>query len=369
MPATAFDHTIVGACENIRKEAETLAGSNYALNLHRINGALDFVTSPDNGGVESDLISYDDGTKIAQLKVLYDQRTRPCQTSTSLSTNICNDTAVRSSRKQFIKSISKKISSLPRLFTNDDLVVICQGSREFIQKRLASDLAATRERLNEVILAELLAMRGKIYHHTGSETAAGSNKDLQLLYAQNGQNTPQPANYLTIEQDFKNMQLSGVPALIGNGKLDTFIRLNQMACCNQTTPYGDAIRTTGAAYFYDHAAPDILGTDVFLVIPFGIVHMLTFNKNKNIMNLLGDNGQVGTEIHTIVQDPVYPNLKWNLDMKWDCTVEAWKYMYSIHWDIFNIYQTDSFASDTGTPDCSDDLVSMTGVFGYRATAG
>lgn len=346
-----------------------MAGSNYAFNLHRITGALDFVTSPDNGGVESSLISYDEGTKVAQLKVLYDQRTRPCQTSTSLTTNICNDTAITPSRKQFIKSIGKKISSIGRYFSNDDLIIICEGSKEFIQKRLASDLAATRERLNEVVLAELLAMRGKIYHHTGSETAAGANKDLQLLYAQNGQNTPQPLNYLTIEQDFKNMQLTGLPAVIGAGNLDTFMRANNMACCNSTTPYGDAIRTAGAAYFYDHAAGDILGANVFLVIPFGIVHTLTFNKNKNIMDLLGDNGNVGSEFHTIIQDPVYPSLKWNFDMKWDCTVERWKYMYSVHWDIFNIYQTDSFATDTGTPDCTDDLISMTGVFGYRATAG
>jgi hypothetical protein len=369
MAATAFDHTIIGACENIRKEAENLAGQNYAFNLHRINGALDFVTSPDNGGVDSSLISYDDGSKIATLKVLYDQRTRPCQASTSLTTNICNDTTITPSRKQFIKTLGKKISSPARYFSNDDLVVICEGSSQFIQKRLNSDLAATRERLNEVILAELLAMRGKIYHHDGTETVAGNNKNLQLLYSQNGQSTPQPANYLTIEQDFKNMQLAGIPAVIGNGKFDTFMRLNQMACCNSTTPYGTAIQTAGAAYFYDHAAPDILGSDVFLVIPFGITHMLTFNKNKNIMDLLGSNGNVGTEIHTIVQDPIYPNLKWNFDMKWDCTTERWKYMYSFHWDIFNIYQADSFSSDTGTPDCSDDLISMTGVFGYKATAG
>lgn len=369
MPATAFDHTIIGACENIRKEAKDMAKGNYAFDLHRINGGLDFVTSEENNGVESSLISYDEGTKVATLKVLYDQRTRPCQASTSLTTNICNDTTTTVTRKQFFKSIGKKISSPARYFSNDDLVVLCDGSQGFIRRRLNSDLAATRERLNEVVLAELLAMRGKIYHHDGTETAAGSNKNLQLLYSQNGQYTPQPLNYVQIEQDFKNMQLAGLPAVIGAGKLDTFIRSNNMACCNSTTPYADAVRTAGAAYFYDHAAGDVLGPDVFLVIPFGIVHFLTFNKNKNIMDLLGENGNVGTEIHTIVQDPVYPNLKWNFDMKWDCTVERWKYMYSFHWDIFNIYQSDSFATDTGTPDCTDDLISMTGVFGYKATAG
>jgi hypothetical protein len=370
MPATAFDHTLIGACQNIQREAEDMAGQNYAFNLHRINGGLDFVTSPDNGGIDSTIISPGDGAKLAKAQIFYDQRTRPCQTSTSLTTNICNDSTVTATRKEFIKTIGKKISSIGRYFSNDDLVIICEGSKEFIQKRLNSDLAATRERLNEVILAELYAMRGKIYHHEGAATAAGANKTLQLLYAQNSQNTPQPANYLTIEQDFKNMQLAGFPALIGNGKLDTFIRLNQMACCNSTTPYADAIRTAGAAYFYDHAAGDVFGdADAFLVIPFGIIHMLTFNKNKNIQKVFGNDGNLGTEIHSIIQDPVYPNIKWNFDMKWDCTTERWKYMYSLHWDIFNIYQSDSFATDTGTPDCTDDLISMTGVFGYKATAG
>jgi hypothetical protein len=369
MPATAFDHTIIGAAENIRKEAENMAAGNYAFNLHRINGALDFITAPDNGGVESDLVTYDEGTKIAQMKVTYDQRTRPCQTSTSLSTNICNDTAIASSRKAVTKSIGKKISSLPRLFRNDDLVVISQGSPEFIQKRLMSDLAATRERLNEVLLAEIAALTGKIYHHDNTETAAGNYRNLQLLYSSNGQYVPQPANYMQIEQDFRNMQLTGVPGIIGNGKFDTFIRLNQMACCNTVTPYGDAIRASNAAYFYDHAINDVVGADRTLVVPFGILHLLTFNKNNNIKQLLGSNGYIGSEIHTVIPDPVYPGLSWNLDMKWDCTVEAWKYMYSVHWDLFNVYQPDSFSSDTGTPDCSDDLIGMTGVFGYKITAG
>lgn len=369
MAATAFDHTIIGACERIRREAETLAGQNYAFNLGRINGALDMLTSPDNGGIESSLISYNEGTKIGQLKVLYDQRTRPCQASTSQNTNICNDTTTPVSRKEFIKSIGKKISSPARIFTNNDLVVICQDSSEFIQNRLRNDLRATRERWNEVLLAEMNAMVGKSYHWDGTETAAGSYYDLQLLYQSNGQDLPQPANYVTIEQDFKNMQLTGLPAIIGAGYFDRFMRLHGLSCCNTATPYGEAVLQANAAYFYDHAANDILGANRLLVLPFGIVHLLTFNKNKNIMNLLGADGRIGSEIHTVVADPDGYPIMWNFDMKWDCSIEAWKYMYSVNWDIFNIYQPDSFATDTGTPDCTDDLIGMTGVFGYRATRG
>jgi len=368
MAASAYDHTLIGACEVIRKEAENLAGQNYAFNLGRINGALDMVTSPDNGGVQTELIS-PEGSKIAQLKVLYDQPTRSCQASTSMTTNVCNDTAISAVRKQFIKSLNKKISSPVRQFTKDQLVTICKGSKEFVQSWLMNDLRATRERWNEVILAELNAMVGKQYHWDGTETVSGSYYNLQLLLSSNGQDLPQPANYVTIEQDFKNMKLTGLPAIIGNGYFDRFMRLNQLACCNTNTPYAQAVQTAGAAYFYDHVADNILGSNKIIVLPFGIVHLLTFNENNNIKNILGNNGNVGTEIHTTIPDPAGYPFEWNFDMKWDCTTKTWKYMYSVHWDIFNVYQTDSFASDTGTPDCSDDLLGMTGVFGYQITRG
>lgn len=377
MPLNAFDQTLIGACENIRREAEDLAGSNYAFNLGRANGALDFVTSPDNGGVHTEFSSMDDGTKIATLKVLYDQPSRACQASTSLTTNVCTDAAIQPTRKQFLKSIGKKISSPIYQFTNDQLIVICKGSREYIQSWLLQGVRAAKERWNEVILAELNAMVGKQYHWDGTETAAGQYYNLQLLRTENGQDLPQPANFVTIEQDFKNMKLANYPALIGNGYLDRFIRLNKMACCNQSTPYAQAIQTSGVAYFYDHMADNILGANKFLGIPFGIIKLLTFNKNKNMEEVFG-NGNLGTEIHITVPDPdgltIFTNGKvhpitWNFDMKWDCTSETWKYMFSLHWDIFNVYQTDSFASDTGTPDCSDDLLGATFVMGYQATRG
>src|SRR5688572_10887480 len=170
MPANAFDHNLVGACENIRREAEDLAGSNYAYTLGRANGALEFITSSPNGGVDSQLITQpgENGAKLAQLKVIYDQRTRPCQASTSLTTNVCNDAGLVPTRKQFLKSIGKKISSPVRQFTNDQLVIICKGSKEFIQQWLLNDLRATKERWNEVLLAELNAMRGKQYHWDGT---------------------------------------------------------------------------------------------------------------------------------------------------------------------------------------------------------
>lgn len=369
MADTAFDHTIIGACENLRKEAEMLAGANYPMSLARTNGMLDFITDPEQGNLEVALDQEGDGTKLTTLKVLYDQPTRSCQASTSLTTNICNDTATTPVRKQFTKKIGKKISSPARYFSNDDLVIICQGSQEFIQNRLRSDLRATKEKWNEVLLAEVNALKGKIYHWDGTETLAGNWKSLQFLRTENGQDLPQPGNFVTIAQDFKKMKLSGVPAIIGDGYFDRFMLLNGMACCNQSTPYADAVSSAGVAYYYDHQASEILGDNRTLVIPYGVLHLLTFNQNRNIAKLLGSNGNVGSEFHMVIPDPDGYPFDWNFDMKWDCTTNRWKYMYSVHWDIFNTIQADSFASDTGTPDCSDDNVGVTMVFPYQITRG
>ena len=41
----------------------------------------------------------------------------------------------------------------------------------------------------------------------------------------------------------------------------------------------------------------------------------------------------------------------------------------LHWTLFNVIQSDSFAGDSGTPDCGDELAGVTGVWGYTATQG
>src|SRR6478736_4114935 len=100
MPATSFNMSAVGACDAIRAEATDIAGQNAPFNLGRINGALDFITDPQNDiGLTADRVSADDA-KVTTLRILYDQRTKPCQVSTDPNTNICVDTPVTVSRKQ-----------------------------------------------------------------------------------------------------------------------------------------------------------------------------------------------------------------------------------------------------------------------------
>src|SRR5690606_30567724 len=151
---------IVGACERIRIEAQTLARQNYAFNLQRKTGALDFITSPENGGVDAKLISYDNGRKLAKLYILYDQRTKRCQISHDCYSNVCDD-GTTPVRKDATITIDNCIKTPVREYSNDDMVALCDNTNEFMRRRGFSDLRAAREYLSEAILSELTAFQDR----------------------------------------------------------------------------------------------------------------------------------------------------------------------------------------------------------------
>lgn len=359
----SFPETAVGACDAIRAEATALLGQNAPFNLGRATGALDFITDPNNDAGLEVLPVGNASEKVQTLRILYDQRTKPCQVSTDPNTNICNDTGTTVVRKQAFAQIDKKISSPAHYFTVEDMAVICKGKSEFIRERLRNDLRATRERWDEIILAEMNARVGRYYGWSGITGTGYQN--IQLLDSNNtqqpDQDLPLAGNFVNILMDYQNMQFSGAPAVIGQGFFDKFIRLQKLSCCNSATPYEHAIQAAGVAYYFDQAANAVLGNNKIIVVPRGVLHLLQYNKN----NLIKINTDL--EAHTVVSDPENPRIKWNLDFKWDCTTERWKYMYSTHWTLFNAIQQDSFGTDSGTPDCGDELFGVTGVWGYQVT--
>ena len=362
-----YDLDIVGACENVRKEAETLAGENYAYNLKRQTGALDFITSPENGGVQSELITYEQGKKIARLKVLYDQRTKPCQISSNCDQNVCDDGATPV-RKQFITSINNCIKTPVRAYYNDDMVALCKNTREFIQSRMMSDIRAAHEFFSERILAALDAEIGFNNAWDGVTVAAGQYKDIPLIDQATNQRLPLTGNWAEIMEDYMNNQLTGTPAVIGQGNLAMFYKLQEWACCNSATPYGEENVNGDARFYLDQAGNTVLGTDKFILAAYRAMHLLTFNENENI-NITDQSVQ-----HTVIPDPQGYPFNWNFDLYWDKCDKCWKMMLSVVWGTFNVFQADSFSasgedsSPDVSPDCDDELDGMTGLFGYHATS-
>lgn len=363
-----YNIDIIGACENIRREADTMAGENYAYNLRRKTGALDFITSPENGSVDASLISYDNGRKIATLKVLYDQRTKPCQISSNCDQNVCDEGSTPL-RKQFLTNIENCVKTPVREYSNDDMVALCKDTGAFMRSRGFNDLRAAHEHLSERVLAELDNQIGTNDEWDGTTTAAGQYKPVQLINtAVDEQRIPLPGNWAEVLMDYENNQLTGVPAVIGQGNLAMFYKIHGMSCCNATTPYGEADVEGDARFYLDQAANTVLGANKFILAAYNAVHMLTFNENRNI------NISTPIQQHIVIPDPFGYPFDWNLDFYFDNCTKTWKSMYSLVYGFFNIFQADSFAAageDTSpdtSPDCSDELDGMLGIFGYEATA-
>lgn len=363
---------IVGACQNIQAEAEALAGSgNYAYNLKKKTGALDFITSQENGGpVDTNFISYNSGRKYATLQMFYDQRTKECQISDNCDITVCDEGSTPQ-RKEATVRITKCVKTPIREYSTRDMIALCMDKSTFIQKRAGSDLRAAAAFLSTRILAEMGAEIGTNDEWDGTSTAAGQFKPIQLIknnIDSQGQPGPLPGNWAEVMLDYANNQLTGVPAAIGQGNLEYFYKLHGYSCCNATTPYGEANVEGDARFYLDQSANTVFGTNKFVLVAPGALKMVTFNVNEDID--INDDSVV----HTVIKDPHGYPFSWDLDAYWDHCSKTWKVMYSLMWEVFNTFQPDSFGaagegeSPDASPDCADPLDGMLGVFGYEATA-
>jgi hypothetical protein len=367
MGAQTPNFDLVGVCQRIEKYAGELAGPNYAFNLGRQTGAIDFILDPLNGGIKSELSQK--GDKAVRGKVFYRQRTKPCEIldgDDAKEAGIC-DEGESAEFKEVDVELSDAIANKPRRFAAADMAAICQNTQTFVNYTLATDMRAMRERLDEKILSKLAVDIGVKKRHDGTSVAADQYTNVQLLGTSNGQPIPLIGNYQAkLLADYRKMQFTGIPALIGEGNLDTFYNLADMSCCNSSLiSFDAAVGKAKAAYFFDQAANSILGDggNRFIMAAFGASHLLWYNKNHAI------NINTPTNQHRVIQDPVYPRLKWDLDFKWDECDEVWKYHISASFDLFNVFQADSFSSDSGqsSPSCDDELLGVTGLWGYKAT--
>lgn len=360
-----------GACEKIMAQAKDYAKKNYAGpgGLGRAIGTLDFLTSPQNGGVAAELVTSNGGRKLRRARVIYKQRTKPCQILTgdaARAATLC-DTGVEREDKEVDVDVSGALKTDVFKISNAKMVVICQDTESWVNEFLMSDFRALREKLDESALALMAAGIGVNNHQDGTTTAAGVYKDKALLKVDaNGQNIPLTGVFNDILMDYQNMQFVGVPALIGQGNLQTYYTLAGLACCNSSTPYADALSKAGSAFFLDQGANAVLDANKFIMAAFGVSHLLWFNENHNI--------NISSEIqkHIVVQDPVIPQLKWDVDFFFDKCTKSWNYQIGGYYDVFNVFQADSFNDDDDSPDnspaCSDELMGVMGLWGYRATA-
>ena len=360
----SFDYSLKGVCEKIQRQAKDLAGQNYAMNLGRANGTLDFLLSPQNGGIKADITQ--DGSKVIRAKVLYKQRTLDTEVLTGTaakSADLC-DTASEPVEKSVDVTVNDRVFIGPRKFSNSNMVQICQDTESWVMEFLLSDLRAMREQLSAKCLSAIADNIGRNRRQNGDVTQADSYTSVAVLKTDStyGQKVPLTGNFNDVLMDYQNNQFGGIPALIGQGNLQTYFSLAGLACCNTATPYADALSKAGSAFYLEQAANAVLGSNKSLMLAYGASHLLWFNENTNI------NIDLPNVKHIVIQDPVYPQLKWDMDFKWDECDKTWIYSYSGYFDIFNVFQADSFKTNIASPGDDDFLQLVTGIWGYNFTA-
>lgn len=359
------NYNIVGACQLIREEAANLARENYAFYLQRKTGMLDWLTSPENGGVNARYIGRDG--HLTKLEVFYDQRTKECQITDDCFVSVC-DEGTTPQRKRFEFTLDNCIYTPVRKWSLDDFVTLCKDPRAFMRERLESDLRAGREHLSRKMLAEVDALKGKNKHFEGAETAYGGSKTIDLIATDSyGQAIPLPGNFARVMLDYQTNQLNGMPAFIGQGNFELFWKTHGWSCCNSTTPYGNANLEGEGRFYVDQVANDVLGANDILMIAPGAVKAVFFNENALVEKMgTNDNGKQSI----VIPDPAGYPFSWNFDLYYDICDKSWKSVASLQWGVFGTFQRDSFAANadtSGSPDCTDELDDMTGIFGYSIT--
>ncbi len=359
---------LAGGCERILRYMGDLTKTNNPFLLGRKTGMLDALLDPENGSIKLDLNNTQAGKKFVKSKVVYKVRAKACEILEDDDVPSICDAGAEPAENSVDVTINKHISSPVITFSNAKMINICQDTKAFVDEYVMSYIRALREKASEYLLAQADAAIGVNRHQNGdTPTAAGSYKTKKILGTDStiGVTTPLFANYSDILMDYQYNQLNGIPRLVGEGNLQKFMQLSKFSCCNADgVAYDSAIASAGAAFFLDQAANSVLGTNKFLSFAPNVLHLLWFNENQNI----GINTE--TERHIVIQDPVYPKLKWDLDFRWDCN-KSWNFQISAWLDLFSAYQADSFseeASPAGSPACDDELVGVTGVFGYTGTA-
>jgi len=352
---------LAGACVNELMDMRSITKQNYAFDARRPTGTLDFLLSPGNGRVVMD--NTQQGRKYLETTVHYKLRTTPCSILTGTQATLC-DTPQEPAELSKTVAITLSVSTTPKAFSNSNMINICQDTQSFVREYMVSDMNALKEKVNDMLLAKLDAGSGRNHRYNGTNVAEITNTTLQLLgtSSEQGAITPLFGNFADIGLDYRHNQMNGIPNLIGEGILSKFWLLQQFSCCNSDgVAYDNAIAQSGHAFWLDHGANSVLGSNEFLVVAPNVAHVLWFNKNQNI------NINTEIQVHSVVPDPDYPQLKWNFDFYFDKCTKQWIYTLSADFDLFTP-PTDQFGSDDlSSPVCADAMVGTTGIFKYKAS--
>lgn len=359
---------LAGGCEKILRQMSDLTKNNYPFLLGSKTGIIDFLLNPLNGSIKLDLNNAQMGKKYVRTKLVYKKPTLACEILEDDDIPQLCDTGAEPEEETVDVTITKRIGTDVRKFSNDKMINICQDTESFIREYMLSDMKALREKAASYLLTTADAASGVNHRHNGTDVPAGTNTDIQVMGTSSDTGTIVPlyGNFIDIGLDYTNNLFNGYPHIVGQGYMQKFFELQKWSCCNSTgVAYDSAIAQSNTAFYLDQQANAALGANEVLAFAPNVAHLLWFNKNHNI------NIDSSLVKKIVVPDPVYPQLKWDMDWKFNECDDTWVYTLSAWLDLFAAIQDDAFGDDEASPSpaCETALLGVNGIFKYRATVG
>lgn len=318
-----------GLCEKVQSSLIQLFGAKAPEVKRTQVGYLQAITSPQNmAGVTLVPIDPKNGKK-KQVRLTLIQR--GCEDDIVDTDNgNCSAEEFKSPFEETV-DITQYIATKWMGFNEDDMRKLCEPDSQYRERVMNAEIDALMVSLNKKLITIQNANFGNFSPYS-EVPAYDSCKDVTLLNAQG--NGIDYSGEAEIIEDFKLLDTTSKPILVGAGKLSRYVTMAKVGCCNDL---GINTSQAGAFDFYhDRYVESIIGADGFIGLVPGYVQLLTWNKYVGPYVKKSES----FEKNTIV-DPL-TSLKLDFEWKYDDCTEQYIARFKLNYELFFL-PAESFA--------------------------
>lgn len=332
----------VGLCEKIQTTLNDLLGNNAPELMRTEVGYLQALTSPQNtAGVT--YVPVDPGNgKNKKVRITWIQRGTDDNIVTSEPAN-CDPEVFQSPLETDI-AVTKYIGTKWFGFNENDMRKLCEDDASYRGRVMSAQIDALMVKLDK----QLITLQSANFGAFNPVIYTGYKDVTMINTAGDGITYIGEAN---MKEDFRNLNATAKPLVIGAGNLSLYSTMAKIGCCNQL---GQDLSNAAADidFFRDRYVDQILGANHFIGLIPGFVHLLTWNKYV---------GNYRKETPTFSKGTIMDAFTGlTLDMKWEykSCEEQYAVQFSLNYELWFI-PTDSFAE-------GDELEGVNFTLHYRA---
>lgn len=309
-----------GICPDIQVTLAELMGPNAPEKKRTPVGYLQAVTSDTNrAGLNVIPIDSQNGKKH-NVQVTYAQR--GISTDIQYTDNNACTAEISKVPYEDIITIEDVISTKGITFSEDQMRRLCEADKTWIARIIAAELDILSVSLDKMLITKQLANFGNF--HDGTKTVH-SRQLLNVIAANN--KVPNYYGEAQIMNDFADINFTGRPILIGNGKLREYVRLADVGCCNANGI--DNGQAGNFDYYDDRYVAGVTGNaDNFIALAPGNVQLLTYNKYKDSYRKNND-----SFIKTTMVDPA-TGIEYDMIWQYDSCEEQWVLVIKLYYNMF-----------------------------------